>query len=89
MWSKIMKKTNSTAGDNKHCLELSDVKNYAEIRSFSKQSDPRILFYVQSDLHVITLSNCCFEFCYSQLLKKPQVTLLSNMWTKKYAILFS
>ena len=26
MWGKIMKKTNSTARDDKHCLELSDVK---------------------------------------------------------------
>ena len=69
MWGKIMKKTNSTARDDKHCLEPSDVKKYPQIRSFSKQSGLRILLYVQSDLHVITLSNCCSEFCYSQLLK--------------------
>ena len=60
-----MKKTSSTARDDKHCLELSDVKKYPQIRSFSKQSGPRILIYVQSDLYVITLSNCCSEFCYS------------------------
>ena len=34
MWGKIVKKTNSTARDDKHYLELSDVKKYPQIKSF-------------------------------------------------------